>query len=464
MRKRLRYDLVVVGAGSGGYAAARTARAMGASVALADHGPLGGLCILRGCMPSKTLLASSDRAQAVREAATLGIRTTPPEIDLETMRRRKEEIIQGFTDYRVESLATYPLYEGRARFASPHELLVGEDIELEARSFVLATGSVIAPPALPGLREVGFIDSDDALTARHLPKSVIVLGGGYVAVELGQFFARLGARTTMVIRAPRLLSSEDHDIGDALTKAFREEGIAVESGATLLRAERGGAGKIVRFTRDGEEHAVEAEEIFYALGRVPNIASLGLEHAGVASHHVTGISVGSDLRTNVPHIFAVGDVTGAFPLVHVAIYQGEIAARNAVGGGTEKAEYTLQKAHAIFCDPQVAVAGETEKSLTERGVAYRAASYPFDDHGKSITLGKMHGFVKMLASPEDGRILGASVIGPEASELIHEMIVAMRYRATVREFVGIPHLHPTLAEIWCYPAEELATAVEQKSA
>ena len=195
--------------------------------------------------------------------------------------------------------------------------------------------------------------------------------------------------------------------------------------------------------------------ILYALGRVPNVEGLGLELAGVAFHAETGIQVGADLRSNVPTIFAVGDITGDFPLVHTAIYQGEIAARNAVSGGSERADYSLWKTHAVFTDPQVAVVGETEKTLREAGIVYYAASHPFSDHGKAIAVDKTQGFVKILAAPEDGRILGASVVGPDASDLIHEMIVAISYGATVQQLVKIPHLHPTLAEIWTYPAEKI---------
>ncbi|HEY0798874.1 MAG TPA: FAD-dependent oxidoreductase [Candidatus Baltobacteraceae bacterium] len=453
--KRFRYDLVVVGAGSGGYAAARTARDAGASVALVDHGPLGGLCILRGCMPSKTLLATSDTADEIRHAAILGIQAGEPRIDLDAVMRRKAQIIGGFAAYRAESLRSFPLYEGRARFANAHELQVGDDVLLSADSFVIATGSVVAPPVLPGLQEVGFIDSDEALVVGHLPKSLVVLGGGYVATELGQFFARVGVPTTMLIRGARLLSSEDDDVGDALTFYFRDEGITIESGVQLVRAERDGDEKAIVFLQDGVERRVRAQEIFSALGRVPNVASLGLEQAGVEYHLMTGIAVGPDLRTNVSNIFAVGDVTGVFPLVHVAIYQGEVAARNATAGTAERADYSLQKAHTIFTDPQVAVVGESEKSLRRAEQPYLTASYLFSEHGKAISIGKTKGFVKMLAAPGDGRILGAAVVGPEASDLIHELIVAMHYHATVREFAGIPHLHPTLAEIWTYPAEDI---------
>jgi pyruvate/2-oxoglutarate dehydrogenase complex dihydrolipoamide dehydrogenase (E3) component len=451
----LRYDFVVIGAGSGGYAAARTARDLGASVALVDRGPLGGLCILRGCMPSKTLLASSDLAQEFRESAALGIEASEPKIDLRHIFARKRELIAGFADYRIEGINSFPVYRGAAAFESPHRLRVGDDTILEAQSFLIATGSVVAPPVVPGLAEAGYVDSDDVLDRETLPESAIVLGGGYVGSELGQFLSRMGVRVTFLIRAKHLLSTEDADVGDSLTFYFREEGIDVRSGAQLSHVERADGKKVVHYLKDGARASVAADEIFYALGRVPNFAGLELDRAGVECHPITGIRVGPDLRTCVRHIFAVGDVTGAFPLVHVAIYQGEIAARNAVRGTSELADYSLQKTHTIFTDPQVAVAGATEKELSAAGTPYVAGSYLFSDHGKAVAINKTKGFVKMLASPDDGRILGAAIVGPEASDLIHEVIVAMYYRGNVYDFVKIPHLHPTLAEILTYPAEDI---------
>jgi pyruvate/2-oxoglutarate dehydrogenase complex dihydrolipoamide dehydrogenase (E3) component len=446
---------VVIGAGSGGFAAAKTARALGASVALVDRGPLGGLCILKGCMPSKTLLASSDLVAEIREGPVLGVHTAAPRIDLGQIIARKREVIEGFADYRIEGIKTFPLYEGEARFVSNTRLVVGDDVTLDAKSFIIATGSVVAPPALIGLEEAGFVDSDAVLDSSHVPESIVVLGGGYVGAELGQFLARMGVKTTFIIRAKHLLSYEDSDIGEALTMAFREEGITVRTNSILSRVEQRDGKKIVHYVRDGKDEQVEAEEIFYALGRVPNVAGLDLDAAGVLCHPITGIEVGADLRTCVPNIFAVGDVTGIHPLVHVAIYQGEIAARNAVSGSSERADYSLQNTHTIFTDPQIAVVGRTEKELTAAGIDYLVGSYAFSDLGKAISINKTKGFAKMMASPHDGKILGAAIIGAEASDLIHEVIVAMYYGGTVYDFVKIPHLHPTLAEILTYPPEDI---------
>ncbi len=453
------FDLVVVGAGSGGYAAARTARELGATVALVDRGPLGGLCILRGCMPSKTLIATSDAAHEVRHAHELGVHAGEPAVDFAAVMARKREIIAGFQDYRVAGIETFPVFHGEASFESPHKLRVGDDV-LEGKSFVVATGSTIAPALFPGLAETGYIESDEALELAAPPKSLIVLGGGYVATELGQFYARIGVPTTLIIRSGQLLTDEDSDIGEGLTEYFRAEGIAVETQARVLRVSRGDDGrKVVHYQQGGVEKSIAAHEIFYALGRVPTVAGLNLEAAGVVYHAVTGIAIDDTMRTSQQHIFAVGDVTGLFALVHIAIQQGELAARNAIHGAKERVDYSLSKTHTVFTDPQVAVVGETEKDLQRAGTPYIVASYPFNDHGKAISIGRTKGFVKMMADPNDGRILGAAVLGPDGSDLIHEMIVALHYHATVFDFVKIPHLHPTLAEIWTYPAEELVEKI-----
>lgn len=455
--KRIKHDLVIVGAGSGGFAAARTARDLNADVALVDHGPLGGLCILRGCMPSKTLIASSDAAHDIREAASLGVHAADVRIDFPHIMRRKHELIKGFADYRIEGIEKFPLYEGRAQFISERELQVGEDLVLEADRFIVGTGSVVAPAsAVHGLEETGYIDSDGALELTELPESLVVLGGGYIGCELGQFFSRMGVKTSIVLRSPHLLSGEDHDIGEALTQYYVDEGIDVHTRTQICGVSKRDGKKVVHVIREGVDGEIVADEVLYCLGRVPNIDGLGLENAGVEAHPITGIATDDTMRTTNQNIYAIGDVAAKHMLVHVAIYEGEIAARNAMTGGNEKAVYDLVKTHTVFSDPQVAVVGETERALQAKGVAYVKGTYDFAEHGKAMCMNKTKGFVKMLASADDGKILGAAILGPHGSDLIHEVIVAMYYGATVTQFMTIPHLHPTLAEIWTYPAEECA--------
>lgn len=409
-------------------------------------------------MPSKTLIATGDAAYHMRHAGELGVRASHVTVDFPAVMARKRETISGFADYRIAGIETFPVYTGMARFLGPDDLEVGADI-LRARSFVIATGSIVAPPAVPGLTEAGYIDSDAALDLAEPPKSLVVLGGGYIGSELGQFFARIGVPVTVLLRSPHLLSSEDDDIGSGLTEYFRAEGIPVETHAAVYRVSVEDGMKVVHYTQNGIEKTHRAHEIFYALGRTPNVAGLDLDKAGVRYHPISGIEVDETLRTSNANIFAVGDVNGKHLLVHVAIQQGEVAARNAITSGDEKIDYSLSKTHTVFTDPQVAVVGDTEKELIAKKIPYLKASYPFNDHGKSIAIGRTQGFVKMLASPDDGKILGAAILGPEGSDLIHLIIVAMAYNATVFEYMKIPHLHPTLAEIWTYPAEEIAEQI-----
>jgi pyruvate/2-oxoglutarate dehydrogenase complex dihydrolipoamide dehydrogenase (E3) component len=255
------------------------------------------------------------------------------------------------------------------------------------------------------------------------------------------------------MRSGHLRTESDDDVGDALTAYFREEGIEIHTHTRLLDVRRAAKQKVIRYLHDGREDEAAVEEIFYALGRSPNVTGLDLEKAGVLHDPGAGIAVDETMRTSNPNICAVGDVTGEYMLVHVAIYQGEIAARNLCLGGSESANYTIVGAHTVFSDPQMAAVGMSEKDLKRLAIPYVSGRYDFAEHGKAQCLAKTKGFVKMMAERESGRILGAAILGPQASELIHEVIVAMSYDATVEQFMRIPHLHPTLAEIWTYPAE-----------
>ncbi len=458
-----RHDVVVLGAGSAGYAAACTIRDIGCDVALIDSGPLGGLCILRGCMPSKALLASSDALADARHAKQLGITAGQIAADMPYIAARKGSLVAEFADYRIEGIQRFPLYLGRARFISPTQIAVDESLVIEAPKIIIATGSKIKLSSLPGLEATGYVDSDGVLDLDQVPKSVVVLGGGYTACELGQFLSRLGSSTSMLIRGRHLLSHSDEDVGSALTRYFEEEAIAVVSEAKLLCVTTAAGKKVVRFIRRDEEREVAADEIFYALGRVANSSELALDVAAVDLDPDGAIRVDETLRTSNPNIYAVGDVTGGDMLVHVAIYQGEVAARNACRDTYERADYRLVGAHTLFTDPQVAAVGTGEKELRRRHIPYVTGRYDFAEHGKAQCLGKTKGFVKIMAHRMSGKILGAAVIGPQASELIHEVIVAMNFDATVDQLMRIPHLHPTLAEIWTYPAEACAAQLGVKA-
>jgi pyruvate/2-oxoglutarate dehydrogenase complex dihydrolipoamide dehydrogenase (E3) component len=455
------YDVAVIGAGSAGFAAARTTGGAGMRVAVIDGAEeLGGLCILRGCMPSKALLYAAEIMHLCRQAGTWGIQVKEPGFDFGQVMARKEAMINDFAGYRRQQLAAgaFELVRAQARFVGPHTLALGSGRVLTARHFVIAAGSTVAPPPLASLREIGYLTSDEALVLPSLPRSLIVLGGGPVALELAQFFARFGVTVTVIQRSPHVLKAFDTDAAEELEKALRREGLVLHTGTQLVGASRQGDMKTVQFRQDTETRSVTAEEILMATGRVPNTEGLDLAAAGVRMEGPR-IATNNRMQTSVPHIFAAGDCTGPHEIVHVAVQQGETAGYNIAHPFAPRTVDDRLLTSVVFTDPAVAQVGLGEKQASAQGAVCLVAKYPFNDHGKSIIMGIQEGFVKLLASPATGEILGGCCVGPQAGELIHEVVAAMAKRMTVRELAAMPHYHPTLAEIWTYPAEELAALI-----
>lgn len=453
------YDVIVIGGGSAGYAAARTAQELGAKVAIIDKGPLGGLCILRGCMPTKTILRSSEIMSLMRRAKEFGLRASNLRANLDEINDRKRALVSEFANYRIEQLRNprFTLINGTAQFVNRNTIAV-EKQNITARSFIISTGSTVSDIAIPGLKEVGYITSDEALELRELPESMIVLGGGPVATEFAQFFCRLGTHTTLIQRSYHIFSSTDEDLARPVEARFREEGMKVFTDTQLQKFTTKNNAKIAHFHHSGKPRRASADIILHALGRVPAIQSLALENAGVNVERGC-ILVDHHMRTTAPNIYAAGDCTGLYEIVHIAVQQGEIAGHNAVDGTkNQRIDYRL-KAEVVFTDPQFASVGLTEKECREQNIPYRVASYPFDDHGKSMVLGELHGFVKILCHPETGEIIGGHIVGPEAGELFHELIAIMHFRGTVHDLMNIPHYHPTLSEILTYPAEDLVEEI-----
>lgn len=465
------FDLAVIGAGSAGYAAARTAAALGLKVAVIEGGKrVGGLCILRGCMPTKAMLESAHRNHEIQRAKEFGIRVGKPKPDWRAILERKDRLIAEFADYRREQLekGKFTFYRAKGRFTGPHRLaleVVGKGkvpVEIEAKTFLVATGSRTAKREIPGLEEAGYWTSDDCLKDSKPIKSLIVLGGRAVALEFAQYYAHLGVKVAVIQRSERLLPESDPEVGDTLAQVFRKQGSEVFCGTQIQLVIRRGKKKRVEFLQNGKKRSVEAEQILQALGREPDADGLALWAAGVKTEKGKVVTQPTQ-QTNVPHIFAAGDVCGPYEVVHLAIQQGEVAAKNVAqllkgGDLREKMDYRM-KLEVIFTSPEAAGVGYSEKECRERGWEIVTASYPFADHGKSIVMGELNGFVKLIALKQRGEIVGAEVVGPHASDLIHEPMAVMRYRGTAKEMAEMPHYHPTLSEIWTYPAEEIAEKI-----
>jgi pyruvate/2-oxoglutarate dehydrogenase complex dihydrolipoamide dehydrogenase (E3) component len=465
MKHAFDYDVAVIGGGSGGYAAARTAAAAGLRTVVIEGGKeIGGLCILRGCMPTKALLYAAEVMHLARQSGTWGVRVKGLGFDFATVMERKNRLIKEFADFRTQQLTDgrFEFLRAEARFTDPHTVALSNGETLSAAHFIIATGSVVAPSPLPDLDEVGYLTSDSALLLQRLPKSLIVLGAGAVAVEFAQFFARFGVKVTVVQRSPQLVRDFDEDAAQELLHAFTREGIDVFSHTKLLGAAGLPGSKQIRFEHEQRIVSVEAEEIFFGLGRVPNIARLDLDRAIVTAPLET-ILTDRYMQTNVPHIYAIGDCAGPYEIVHIAVQQGELAAYNIAHPDAPRAMDYRLLTNIVFTEPQLATVGLTEREARLHNIPYRAASYPFRDHGKSMIMEALDGFVKLLAHPDSGEIIGGCCAGPVGGELIHEIVAAMHKRMTVHELATMPHYHPTLAEIWTYPAEALAEQIPTRA-
>jgi pyruvate/2-oxoglutarate dehydrogenase complex dihydrolipoamide dehydrogenase (E3) component len=455
------FDVVIIGGGSAGYASARTCASGGLKTAVVDGGEeLSGLCILRGCMPTKALLYAAEVLHLANTASVWGLKVPTPSFDFQKVMDRKNAMISEFSSYRKGQLGDgrFALFRAQAKFLDPHRVQLASGEIVRAKNFILSTGSQVAPSPLPALKNIDYLDSDSALKLTSLPQSIIVLGGGAIALEFAQFFLRFGVKTTVIQRSEHVLRDFDPDAARELTAALEAEGMRIIGGTKLLDATSEPGKKKIFFEKAGAIQTVEAEEIFFALGRVPNTGGLDLDKAGVQTEYGRIIST-PHMQTTADHIYAAGDCTGPHEIVHIAIQQGETAAWNILHNDKKRSMDYRLLINVVFTDPQVATVGLTDCSSASKGVPVACASHPFNDHGKSMLMNVNHGLVKLLAHSETGEIVGGCCVGPSGGELIHEIVAAMAKRMNVRELASMPHYHPTLAEIWTYPAEELADKI-----
>ena len=448
------YDFLVIGGGSAGFNAARAAVSLGRKTAIVDGArDLGGLCILRGCMPSKTLLYMAEVLHLAQKGKIFGLKIPSARADMKAIHARKKKIIGEFANYRLHALQSgkFDLIRAHARFLDPHTVELSNGEKIRAQQILIGTGSKVSVPPVPGLADVKFWTSDDVLDLDFIPKSVLVLGGGIVACELAQFLSRIGARVTLVQRSPNILRDHSEDASCVVQKAFVDEGIELFAGTQLQSIAQDKRGVTATFLHDGKRIVRRAAHLFNALGREPNTAPLNLAAAGVKTLANGQIVINRWQQTSAPHIYAAGDCSGPAEIVHIAIQQGELAARHAAGVKKLKPVDWSLLLNVVFTDPQLATAG----------TPFVVASYPFNDHGKSILMDANYGYVKVIAEPKRGRILGAEIVGKDAGELIHAFSGPLAMKATVFDLLRAPWYHPTLAEIITYPLEEIAEKVKR---
>jgi len=459
--KPVRFDnnIVVIGAGSGGLVTSYIAAAVKAKVTLIEKHKMGGDCLNTGCVPSKALIRSSKLLHQIHRAADFGIKKTTAKFDFADIMERVQSVIKTIEPH--DSIERYSnlgveIIEGEARILSPWEVQVttsGEKRTLTTRSIVIAAGSRPFVPPIPGIDETGYLTSDTIWALRELPKRFVVLGGGPIGCELAQSFARFGSQVTQIEMMPRLLIREDVDVSEAVMTKFRQEGInvLVEHTAKQFVIENGE--KILLAEHQGQTVRIAFDQVLVSIGRTANVQGYGLQELGVEISPRNTIAVNDFQETNFPNIFACGDVAGPYQFTHTAAHQAWYAAVNALFGSFKKfrTDYSVIP-WATFIDPEVARVGLNEQEAKEKNIAHEVSTFYLDDLDRAIADGEAHGFVKVLTKPGKDRILGATIVGQHAGDLLAEFVLAMKHNIGLNKVLGTIHIYPTMAEANKYVA------------
>jgi pyruvate/2-oxoglutarate dehydrogenase complex dihydrolipoamide dehydrogenase (E3) component len=447
-----RYDAIVIGAGQAGVPLARALAGAGRKTALLEQAQVGGTCINVGCSPTKTMVASARVAYLARRGADYGVRTGKVEVDLLRVRQRKRDIVLTFrsgTQRGLESTSGLDLLLGHARFLDPHRLEVhgadGAIRRLTADLVFINSGARPAVPALPGLREVPFLNSTSVMELEAVPDHLLVLGGGYVGLEFGQMFRRFGSRVTVIHRGPTLLGREDPDVAEEVAKILREDGLDVilEAGARDVQATPEGYRLRVR-TPQGER-TVTGSHLLVATGRVPNTEDLNLAAAGIETDQDAFIRVDERLETTAPGVYALGDVKGGPAFTHIAYDDFRIARTNLLEGGHATTAGRLVP-YTVFLDPQLGRVGLSETEARARGHRVRVARLPMSRVARAREVDETRGFMKAVVEADSGRILGAAILGVEGGEVMSVVQVAMMGGLPYTALREAVFAHPTLAE------------------
>lgn len=447
-------DLIVIGAGPGGYVAAIRAAQLGAKTMVVEKEFLGGTCLNWGCIPSKALIASVERLQHVRHADKLGVMVKGEvSLDFDAMVKRKDKIVQTqrggvaalFKKNKIEHV------EGFAKFVDPNTIEVvkgNESRKLRAKYFILAMGSKVIHLPIPGLEGTaadGVWTSDDAVNPTHVPKRMLVVGGGAVGVEFSYVFNGLGTQVTLCEIMPELIPLMDADLGKELGKQLGRQGIKVRTGTTLEKAEKTKTGWLCTVAKGADKEQVEVDVVLLGVGRKANTEGMDLEHVGVKLHR-RGVEVVDDtLQTHAPNIYAIGDVTGRIQLAHVASSEGILAVTNAIKGAHKKFDYKAVP-FCVYTVPEVASVGLTEAQAKEQGYDVTVGTFNFRPLGKAMASGEQEGFVKVVAEKKYGEVLGVHMIGAHVTDMIHEAVAAIKLEATLEYMTETIHAHPTMAE------------------
>ena len=444
------FDVVVIGGGAAGLTAAGIAASFGGKTLLVEAKKLGGDCTWTGCIPSKTLLKAAKVAHERRHASRYGLADDDPPIDSRALMEHVRDVRRGVYEHAdAPSLFEAMGIEvrgGRARFVDAHTIAItaasGEEEKVRARFFIVATGGRPRPARIAGIDEVSYLTSESVFELEEIPKRLLVLGGGPIGCEMAQALRRLGAETTLVHSGGRLLPKDDPELSGMLLQQLEAEGVDVVVGAETKRVAKEGDALRITLAAQGGERTIVADALLVAIGRQPNVEGLDLEKAGV-SFGEKGITVDNRCRTSARHIFACGDVTGRYQLTHMSEHMAKVAATNVM----LKFPSRIDARHVPWCtftDPELAHVGASEADLRKSGTSFEVYRFPFEKIDRAVTDGSKAGLLKVFATRGSGRILGATILGESAGDLICELAVAMRNGVTLRKLADTIHPYPTL--------------------
>ncbi|WP_082235374.1 dihydrolipoyl dehydrogenase [Halobacillus massiliensis] len=441
-------DVLIIGAGPGGYVAALRAAQLGKKVTIVEKGGLGGTCLNEGCIPSKALIEASHYAALPSKAAQAGVHYGEVTVHFGELQKWKDAIVHQLTS-GVEGLLisrNVSIIKGEASFLDPYTAAIsGEKEEMVSFSnCIIATGS--KPVNVPSFSfDDRILSSKEALDLSEKPSSLAVIGGGYIGIELGTAFANLGTEVTIFEGLPRILSGFSEDMSSLVYSELAEkENVTIYTGAKVIRADSRNQQVEIEAEVAGERKIVKAEYALVTIGRKPNTDQLQLEKAGIHISEKGYIPVDNECRTNQPHIFAIGDVTPGYALAHRASLQGKLAAEVISGGAGDVSDYVIPA--VVFSDPPLAAVGLSEAEMDKAGIDFEVHSFPFSHNGRTLTLGEDKGFVKLMIDPEDQTILSAEAAGLGAPELINELAVSIQSGLTAEDISLVVHAHPTLGE------------------
>ncbi len=442
------FDLVIIGSGSAAFAAALKAAEHGSKVAMVEKGTIGGTCVNVGCVPSKNLLRVGELRYYDTNRDFPGIRPGRTSLEFRKVIEQKDQIVRGLRKEKysdvLRSLPSTKLFRGKARFVSKTRVKV-DGISVDGRKFIVASGSSPRIPQILGIDKVDYLTNVEALSLRDIPDSMLILGGRALGLEFAQMYAHMGTKVTVLQRSDRIIPEEEPAISDSLRQYLEEEGIRIKTGVQVKQVDEKNGEKVVVAEASGKEFEMHGDELLMATGREPNTSDLGLEVVGVRLREDGAVKVNREMHTTANNVWAAGDVIGEPMLETIAAKEGATAAENALQGTHKKIDF-LPVPRTVFTSPQVASVGLTEKQAEEQGYECACRTVEMSKVPKAITIRETRGLIKMVAEARTGRVLGVHILADNAADIIHEGVLAVKYKLMIDDLIDTVHVFPTLAE------------------